>query len=209
MGKSVFDNGFLHDENEAHKFLESIRWPNGPVCPRCQHTEAYRLKPSKTGRRVLKCKKCRKQFSVTVGTIFEGSHLPLTNWMAVIQLMCASKKSISAHQLHRMLGITYKSAWFMAHRIRHAMKETIDLGKLKGTVEADETYIGGVKRGSAADRGSNKTPVFSLVQREGTVRSFVVTNLTASKLKENLRDNVEREAKIMTDQFTSYTGFAR
>lgn len=180
MGKSVFESGFLHNESEAYEFLERIRWPNGPVCPHCQHNDAYRLKPSTTGRRVLKCKKCRKQFSVTVGTIFEGSHLPLTKWMAAIQMMCASKKGVSAHQLHRMLDVQYKTAWFMAHRIRHAMKEALDLGKLKGTVEADETYIGGKNRGGGMGSGwDNKTPVFSLVQREGTVRSFVVTNVTS------------------------------
>jgi len=204
MAKSILEAGFTHNEDEAYAFLERVRWPQGPVCPHCQHNKAYRLKPSKTGRRVLKCAKCRKQFSVTVGTIFEDSHISLTKWLSAMHLMCASKKGISSHQLHRMLGVTYKTAWFMSHRIRHAMNDSHAMGKLKGTVECDETYIGGKKR--IEQRYDNKTPVFSLVQREGTVRSFVITNLTASKLKEIIRDNVEREARIMTDEFRSYMG---
>ncbi|HET7058547.1 MAG TPA: IS1595 family transposase, partial [Nitrospiraceae bacterium] len=148
MDANVFKSGFFHNETEAYEFLEKLRWPNGPVCVHCKKTEKiYRYKPTRTGRRVLKCGHCRKQFTVTLGTIFEDSHLPLTKWMGAYHLLCASKKGMSAHQLHRMLGITYKSAWFMAHRIRHTMKQNPFTEKLDGVVEADETYIGGMGHG--------------------------------------------------------------
>ncbi len=135
------------DPEAARQFLESQRWPDGVVCPLCGLVgEAYRLKPkaeSKTPVRpgVWKCAGCRKQFTVTVGTVFEDSHIPLNTWLMAIHLLCSSKKGMSAHQLHRMLGITYKSAWFMAHRLRYALSQ--DSIFLKGVVEIDETYIGG------------------------------------------------------------------
>jgi len=138
----------FNDEDKARDFLEAQRWPNGTVCPHCGVSgESYRLKakpdsknPVRPG--VWKCGGCRKQFTVKVGTIFEDSHIPLTTWLKAIHLLCASKKGMSAHQLHRMLGVTYKSAWFMAHRIRHAMSQEPLSSKLSGVIEADETYIG-------------------------------------------------------------------
>ena len=141
-------------EEEARAYLEGLRWPKGPVCPHCDSTEAYKLTPKPTSKRparagLYKCKACRKQFTVTVGTIFEGSHIPLSKWLITIHLMCASKKGISAHQIHRMIGVTYKSAWFMCHRIRYAMTQDPLRSKLSGTVEVDETYVGGKKRGTA------------------------------------------------------------
>ncbi len=141
-----------NDEDSARAFLEAQRWPDGkPGCPHCGEIgRAYRLppiagKPNKVGaihyrKGVWKCGACRKQFTVTVGTIFEDSHIPLNKWLMAFHLLCASKKGMSAHQLHRMLGVTYKSAWFMAHRIRYAMSE-LNLPKLSGTVEVDETYV--------------------------------------------------------------------
>src|SRR5438876_8079398 len=130
------------DSLKAAEYLEAIRWPDGPVCPHCGESERkpYRIK-HKT-RRLWKCAACRKQFTVTVGTIFEGSHIPLNKWLLAFYLLCSSKKGMSAHQLHRMLGITYKSAWFMAHRIRYAMTQPAFTRLLSGTVEVDETYVG-------------------------------------------------------------------
>lgn len=212
MDKSIFKAGFFHNEGKAYQALEAVRWPNGPVCPRtdCKSLKVYRLNPGKSGRRVLKCGQCRKQFSVTVGTIFEDSHLPLSCWLAAIHLMSASKKSMSAHQLHRMLGITYKSAWFMAHRIRYAMTDLSASGGgslLDGIVEADETYIGGKSEG----RGNkdNKIPVVSLVERRGRVRSFPMLHVTAGNLKKVLRENIAPTAQLMTDQFSGYTGLQK
>jgi transposase-like protein len=207
---NVLQSPFLQDEAKAHEFLEAIRWPSGPICPHCEGTKIYRLKPNKTGRRVLKCAGCRKQFSVMVGTIFEDSHLPLSKWLAAIHLLCASKKSMSAHQLHRMLGVTYKTAWFMAHRIRYAMVELSAIGtKLGGIVEIDETYVGGKSKGQRQGFKDNKTPVVSLVQRGGDVRSFVVDRVTGRNLKEIIKREVDSEAHLMTDQFSSYRGLFR
>jgi transposase-like protein len=166
---------YFSDEDSARDFMESLRWPNGPICPHCGFNKAYRIfanPGSKTRKGLLKCKNCRKQFTVTVGTIFEDSHIPLSKWLLAIHLLCSSKKSMSAHQLHRSLGITYKSAWFMAHRIRHAMSVEPLANLLSGTIEADETYIGArkprIKGSSKKGRGTSKIPVLALVERDGS-----------------------------------------
>src|SRR5689334_18779353 len=134
-------------DEHARATLEKLRWPNGPVCPKCGGADPYKLTPRKPGAKtrkgLYKCRACRQQFTVTVGTIFEDSHIPLGKWVMAIQLLCASKKGMSAHQLHRMLKINYRSAWFMAHRLRYAMTRPPLVGKLRGVVEADETYMGG------------------------------------------------------------------
>jgi len=198
-------------EDEARTYLEQLRWPTGAVCPHCGAIGAYKLqpkadskKPIRTG--VWKCKVCRKQFTVTVGTIFEDSHIPIHQWLSAIQFLCASKKGMSAHQLHRMLNITYKSAWFMAHRIRYAMGQPPLAEKLQGIVEADETYIGGKAHGKRGRGAENKTPVFALVQRGGEVRSFKAERVTAKNLKGAIREHVDRSATIMTDEFLAYKG---
>jgi len=202
------------DEQSARTFLEAQRWPNGPICPHCGlENEAYLLEPqgeSKTHVRkgVWKCKGCRKQFTVTVGTIFEDSHIPLNKWLMAIHLLCASKKGMSAHQLHRMLGVTYKSAWFMAHRIRHAMKQEPLKSKLSGTIEMDETYVGGRRR-RIGGRGrpsidSHKAPVVALVQRNGKVISRHVERVSSQNLRQILCANVRTDAQIMTDDFSGY-----
>src|SRR6266545_3842300 len=136
------------DADSAAEYLETLRWPDGPVCPHCGESErqAYRLKVKGTSRRVWKCAACRKQFTVMVGTIFEDSHVPLNKWLLAFYLLCSSKKGMSAHQLHRMLGVTYKTAWFMAHRIRYAMQQPPFRAALTGVVEVDETYVGGKRR---------------------------------------------------------------
>src|SRR5271157_5468582 len=143
-----FSAPYFTDKDEARVYLESLRWPNGPVCPHCGavgghysiQPKAESKKPTRKG--VWKCSKCRKEFSVTVGTVFESSHIPLHKWLLADYLMCASKKGMSAHQLHRMLHVTYKTAWFMAHRLRFAMDQKPG-SPLSGIVEADETYVGG------------------------------------------------------------------
>lgn len=176
------------DANKAREYLEKLRWSNGPICPHCGGVEKiYQLK-GKAGRPGLyKCGDCRKQFTVTVGTLFEGSKISLDKWLQAVYLMCASKKGISSHQLHRMLGITYKSAWFMTHRIREAMKDPIfsKMGGGGGVVEADETFWGNKKpKGQKKGRGyHHKEKVFSLVERGGKVRSFHVPRVNADTLK--------------------------
>jgi transposase-like protein len=166
---SLLDERFT-DPVAAAEYLEGIRWPNGPVCPHCGETErCNRLNGAATGkRRVYKCYACRKQFTVMVGTIFESSHVPLNKWLAAFYLLCSSKKGMSAHQLHRMIGVTYKTAWFMFHRIREAMKEPEFTSMMGGIVEADETYIGGRRKHSSRGRGTkNKMAVMALVERDG------------------------------------------
>lgn len=217
---SVIEPHF-QDPLVAAEYLESIRWPNGPVCPHCGDGEKrhYPLK-SKT-RRLYKCAACRKQFTVTVGTIFEGSHIGLNKWLLAFYLLCSSKKGMSAHQLHRMLGVTYKTAWFMAHRIRYAMEQPSFTTRLKGTVEADETYVGGKPRRPnkkqhrpldpmkkdvrLTGRGTDKTPVLALVERGGQVRSFRLATVTGDELGAAIRRNVSRQAHLRTDSFPSYT----
>ncbi|MEK7281021.1 MAG: IS1595 family transposase [Chloroflexota bacterium] len=155
------------DEASAYAFMEELRWPNGPVCAHCGHDKAYFLTPktgtgtrktrtgSASARRVWKCAKCREQFSVMVGTVFEDSHIPLNKWLAAFYMMCSGKKGVSAKQIELSLGITYKSAWFLSHRIREAMAQEPLKGKLSGIVEVDETYIGG-KGSHTSGRGAEK-----------------------------------------------------
>lgn len=203
MKQSLLSGKHLSDEKAAYDYLAKLRWPDGPRCVHCQSEKVYTLNVSSAKRVVLKCGTCRKQFSATVGTIFEDSHIPLTKWFMAIQFVCSSKKGMSAHQLHRMLGITYKSAWFLEHRIRHAMKQTPYGGKLGGIVEADETYIGG--KAHPQRPHSLKAPVFALVERGGKVRSFVMPSVTAKNLKQVLTEHVSPTAKLMTDEFVGYT----
>jgi transposase-like protein len=207
---------YFADPEAAAELLEGIRWPDGPVCPHCgEHDRTpYRLK-GKAKRRLWKCATCRKQFTVTVGTIFESSHIPLNKWLLAFYLLCSSKKGMSAHQLHRSIGVTYKTAWFMFHRIRHAMDQSPFQDRLSGIVEVDETFVGGkAKNMHKGDRerkitgtgGIDKTPVISLVERKGNVRSMVVPDVTGRTLKGAVRENVERESRVMTDQHRSYQG---
>jgi len=211
------------DEHAAWELVESIRWPDGPVCPHCgSDDKSYRLKnrPKKSSeispRRLWKCASCRKQFSCLVGTIFERSHVPLSKWLLATHMMCAGKNGVSAHELHRQLGVALKTAWFMAHRIREAMKRDPLAGMLTGTIEADETYIGGKRRGSRRGRpgpDSHKTAVSTLVSRDGEARSQVMERVTGDDLGKVLADNVEPEATLVTDEYAAYRkpgqGFAQ
>lgn len=199
-------------EDEARAFFEAQRWPDGPVCPHCQSKNVLRLQGKSTRPGLLHCRDCRQQFTVKVGTIFEDSHIGLAIWLKAMGLICSSKKGISAHQLHRMMGVTYRTAWFMAHRIRFAMQQTGVKRKLKGVVEADETYVGGRPRYTSRKHGrrplkmSGHTPVFAMVERDGEVRSGPVARVTANTLKGAIRDNVHKSSTIMTDEFKSYRG---
>jgi transposase-like protein len=205
------------DEDLAREWLEAKRWPEGPVCPHCGVVDrAYKLVPKATSSRpvrrgVWKCRDCRKQFTVTIGTVFAETHIPLNKWLYAIHLMCASKKGVSALQLSRTLEITYKSGWFLAHRIRKAMEKDPMAGKLTGVVEADETYVGGKGTGTPGGpmAGGSKIAVFTLIQRDGEARSVVVEDVKAKTLKGIIRDEVEGTAHIMTDQMQSYHGLAR
>jgi len=192
------------DETKAREALEAIRWPSGPVCPHCGVIDnATRMKGKTTRPGLLKCNDCRKPFSVTIGTLYERSHIPLRKWLLATHLLASSKKGISAHQLHRLLGLTYKSAWFMTHRIREAMGPVAGEPPMGGegkTVEADETYIGrrrGMKKGHAYH---HKQAVVSLVERSGRARSFKVDRATAHVIRRIVTDNVAKATALMTDE---------
>ncbi len=208
------------DEDSARELLESMRWKDGVVCPHCASKDgAYKIEAKSTkGRKarkgLYKCSDCRKQFTVTVGTIFESSRIPLNKWLYAIHLICSSKKGMSAHQLHRMLDITYKSAWFLAHRIRYAMTQEPLFSKLSGTVEADETYVGGksknmhksVREQKIKGRGAvGKAPVVTLVERNGRVKSQYMESVTGENLKKALLESVEVTAIVNSDESPSYS----
>jgi transposase-like protein len=200
-------NPIFTNEAAARKHLEKLCWPNGPVCPHCGETEKIKKLKGKSHRPGLyQCNGCRKSFTVTVGTIFEDSHIKLHKWLLAFHLMVASKKGISSHQLHRMLGITYKSAWFMTHRLREAMKADYAhmLGG-KAPVEADETFIG-TKPGAKKRKGyGHKNAILSLVERGGEVRSFHVPGVSAKTLKPYLKYHIDPDAHLMTDDAGQYS----
>lgn len=205
-----------NDEEAAREHLEALNWPDGPVCPFCQvgGDRISKLAGKSTRPGVYKCKDCRKPFSVTVGTVFERSHIPLTKWLLATQLLTSSKKGMSAHQLHRMLGVTYKSAWFMAHRIREAMNPGKAQGPMGGEgkfVEADTTYIGGKEKNKHVGKrnrknigGMGKQIVHTLVERDGTARSHHIANITGKTLRPILFKNVDRKSALMTDTAGGY-----
>ena len=204
-------------DDDARAYLERIRWPHGPVCPRCGGSEATKLQGKSTRPGVYKCrtKGCRKPFTVTVGTIFEGSHVPLRKWLLAFHLVCSSKKGVSALQLKRNLGLgSYKTAWHMAHRIRYAMQQEPLAGMLRGIVEIDETYVGGKpRRGTGphpTGRATKKAPVIALVQRGGEARAMARQKLTrGSHLRQTILENVDRSARVMTDSAADFKGLGR
>jgi len=211
--------GIFADEEKARAFLELQRWPNGPVCPHCKSNEVTKLTPKEGSKSpvrpgVYKCRGCREQFTVRIGTIMEESKIPIHKWMMAMHLMTSSKKGVSSHQIGRECGITQKSAWFMNHRIREAMKQNPTDPNfprlLEGVVEVDETYVGGKPRKGTGPhkrgRGTKKTPVMVLVERDGNARAFPVEFVDGETLKGEIAVNVAKEAIIMTDELASYNG---
>lgn len=208
----------------ARVYLEKIRWPDGPNCAHCGHAKSYPLVSEKVRAGLYKCAKCRKQFSVTVGTLFEGSHVPLHKWLLAVHYLSASKKGISSHQLHRMLGVTYKTAWFMAHRIREAMADPVfigELGGIGGVIEVDETYVGpDAKKMNKVQRekyagmalqghGPHKQKVVALVERGGRVRSFHVDSVCSVTLRAILTEQISTDSRIVTDESTVYGAWVK
>jgi transposase-like protein len=206
MARSKIDlrNPIFHDDNAAREYLETVLWPRGPVCPRCgvmgdriTKMAGKSLRPG-----VYNCKDCRKPFSVTVGTVMERSHIPLSKWMLATRLMASSKKSMSAHQLHRMVDTSYEAAWFMFHRLREAATPdgAAPLGGENKVVEADESYIGGKARNKAFGPPPRKAAVFTLVERDGRARSRHVADVTAKTLREAIVTQASRKSYLMTDE---------
>lgn len=212
-------DAIYHDEEAARVHMETLRWPEGPVCPFCGSTEAKDLGGKSMGAGWKHCPDCRKKFTVRVGTVYERSKVPLNKWLMATQLMASSKKGISAHQLHRTLGVTYKTAWFMAHRIREAMREDhTPMGGEGKIAEADETYFGSKENPpktrsdgtpflrSKKGRGpSSKRAVVALVERGGNVRSFHVQKATKDTVAAIMFQNLRRESILYTDESQLYT----
>jgi transposase-like protein len=219
MDKNIFSEALFHDEESARNWFETARWPNGPVCPHCKGDKHYPTK--KAGRYRCASKKCRKDFTVTTGTVMERSHVKLTEWAAAFHLAASSKKGFSAHQLHRSLSCQYNTAWFMFHRIREAMRRgDLDVAPMGGEgqiVEADETYYGPTdkpqaspqRRGRPFTKGgksgpSNKRPILALVERGGRVRTFHVPVATKEAVTKIVRKNIAKESRLHTDESKLY-----
>jgi transposase-like protein len=203
-------NPIFTDETKARDYLESVRWAKGPICPHCGSVENITRLNGKSHRPGLhQCNECREHFTVTVGTVYERSHIPLHKWLLATHLMTASKKGMSSHQLHRMLGVTYKTAWFMSHRIREAMKPNGG-GMLGGggkIIEADETFYGNIKghkRPIKGGGGGHKHKIFSMIERDGSIRSFHVQRVNAKTLKPILMEQVAKDSHVFTDSATQY-----
>lgn len=217
---SILSRPYFHDEAAAFQFLESLLWVDGPVCPKCCTVgEAGKLEGVKskasaknpegvTRVGLWKCYACRQQFTVRVGTVFESAHIPLHKMLQAVYLLSSSKKRISAHQIHRALEITYKSAWFLCHRIREAMREgrVPPMGGEGKTVEIDETYIGGREKNKHAHKrlrdnvgGAGKEIAFSLVERGGKVRSHHIANVSAKTLRPILAEQIHEATTVYSD----------
>lgn len=202
----------FQDADKAREYLERVRWPNGPICPHCGSVskDHYALQGKAHRPGLMKCKDCREQFSVTVGTVFERSKIALNVWLQAVFLLCSSKKGMSSHQLHRMLGVTYKTAWFMTHRIREAMTSTGGglLGSGGQPVEVDETYWGHTPAFKLAKKGRTrpnlKMQVVSLIERGGNARSFHVANVDAKNVTRIMREHIDNSAHLMTDESRVY-----
>ena len=222
---SVLNQPYFHDEKAAFAALEALLWPEGPSCPHCgavdrlNRLEGVRSKPSKKSPEgvervgLWKCYHCRQQFTVRKGTIFEDSHLELRLWFQAAYLMCSSKKGVSANQLHRTLGCTLKTAWFVGHRLREAMRDgglAVPFGSTGGMVEVDETFIGNQKGKPKRRAYHHKMKVLALVDRETRqARSMVVDNIHPSTVAPILRENMAREARLMTDEGGHYLHVGR
>lgn len=195
---------FASDEL-CRELLERLRWPNGPVCPRCFESRPARLANST---KLFYCKDCDYQFTVTANTIFHDSHLPLIKWLTAAYLICESRKGMSANQVKRTLGISYKTAWYLCHRIRAAMASA-EKGMLDGIVEMDETYVGGKYRGRDGQKNRlvNKEIVIGIKQRGGELRFFKAEDVKSGTLARYIKENVSQDVEVvMTDEHTSYPG---
>jgi transposase-like protein len=207
---------YFSDEQVCIDTVAALRWPKGPICPKCYHTEHYYLATQKR----WKCKKCYKQFSVKLGTIFEDSPIPLDKWLPALWMAVNCKNGISSYEVHRALGITQKSAWFVLHRIRLALqaRSILKLGGNSGEVEVDETFIGGKSRNMHLNKrkrritgtgGKDKTIVLGVLERGGKVRTAVVTDRRKKALHAQVKTHVEAGAALYTDALQSYDGLAQ
>jgi transposase-like protein len=210
MAKSDIQNSAFTDEDKAREALEATRWPNGPVCPHCGNLDQDKIakgqgKAHRPG--LYYCAACNGQFTATIGTVMERRKIPLSKWLFAMHLMGASKKGMSALQLSRMLGVTYKTAWFLCHRIREAMTPAghRPIGGESKIVESDETVIGGKAKNRAyAKKAPTKHTVLTLVERDGGSRSFHIANVKAKTLREKIVITVNRKSHLMTDELASY-----
>jgi transposase-like protein len=205
---TILNQPHFQNADKARQYLERIRWPNGPVCPHCGVIDGhYQLNGKAHRKGVWKCHDCREQFTVTVGTVFERSKIALNVWLQAVHFLCSSKKGMSAHQLHRTLGVQYKTAWFMAHRIRKAMESR--KGDLLGgggkIVEADETYFGSEPDKTKKQRGAHhKLKIVALVERGGSIRSFHMPSINRKTLAPLLHGQIDPKTHLMTDSASFY-----
>lgn len=206
-------NPIFKDEDKAREHMEALRWPDGPYCPHCGEAEnVHRLEGKSHRKGLYQCNSCLQTFTVTVGSVMERSKIPLTKWALGFHLMAASKKGVSAHQLHRTLGVTYKTAWFMAHRIREAMRLgplSPPMGSGGAVVEADETFTGKNKFPKMKGGYQHKNVVLTLVERGGEARSFHIDRADAASIIPVVRKNVAHEAKVATDEAAYYRPLGR
>jgi transposase-like protein len=212
-----FTDPVFNDERKAREYFETIRWPNGPVCPHCGNANTsriYSITPNVShGVRegLYSCQDCKGQFTVMTGSVMESSHLPLTKWAIAYRVMCGAKKGMSAHQLGRTIGVTYKTAWFLCHRIRESMRDAnpAPLGGNGKIVEADETYVGGKPRKGTDGHKTmkkRKTPVAILVEREGRARATMMEWPIDGAIKRNIVANVEKGTHLQSDEHKAYRG---
>lgn len=212
----------FHNEHAARAFLEQTRWPDGPICPHCRSPEGTRLEGQAHRPGLFQCRDCEKQYSVTVGTVYERSHVPLHKWLMANYLMNSSKKGMSAHQLHRTIKVTYKTAWFMAHRIREAMRDPnpVPLGGAGRIVEADEAYHGKAETPITSEQrkgrpylkrdiSKQKRPIVALVERGGEARAFHTPHVTAKTVRAVLVRHADRQSRLHTDESRLYPSVGR
>ncbi|HEX4111893.1 MAG TPA: IS1595 family transposase, partial [Stellaceae bacterium] len=214
VGRSALSAPFFHDVEAAYAKLESILWPHGPMCPRCGCLDRITDVRGKTARMGLRyCGHCKRQFTVTVGTVFERSKVPLNLWLQAAHLLCSSKKGMSSHQIHRILGVQYNTAWFMTMRLREAMRDGkfIPLGGDDKVVETDTTWVGGKEKNKHKSKRTNKgrgavgkEAAFSLIERDGRVRSFHLPEVNAKTLRPILKAQIDERSYLMTDDGGEY-----
>ncbi len=205
-------NPIYNDPEAARKHLESLLWPHGPFCPHCGEAENIKPLKGKSHRPgLLKCYSCKGHFTVTVGTVFERSKVPLHKWVLAAHLLGSSKKGISAHQVHRTLGVTYKTAWFMLHRLREAMRVSnpSPMGGGGSIAEADETFWGNKKGYKVRSGYHHKEKIFTLVERGGRARSFHVPSVKGATLWPILKEQLKKDTHLMTDDAGQYRGLRR